>query len=113
MTLCVPPPVSHLPWLTGSYSQDLDWSTVVPPVTASPAKSPVPPQQPPPTTPTTSLRSARARAERFGIPLVEPKQPPQRQAKKISQSGPVSDDPEKLKKRAERFGSTTAPTQSV
>ncbi|KAI6012057.1 hypothetical protein EDC04DRAFT_2905096 [Pisolithus marmoratus] len=29
------------------------------------------------------------------------------------QSGPVSDDPEKLKKRAERFGSTNTPTQTV
>ncbi|KAI6016505.1 hypothetical protein EDC04DRAFT_2748959, partial [Pisolithus marmoratus] len=104
----------------------LDWSTVgardVPPVTASPAQSPVPPRQPPPAkltqgngvtsskTPAVPVNSTKtspppansikadnsavvddelakrkARAKRFGIPLVEPKQPPaQRQAKKVS-----------------------------
>ncbi|KAI5993374.1 hypothetical protein EDC04DRAFT_2806462, partial [Pisolithus marmoratus] len=96
------------------------WSTVVPPVTASPAKSPVPPQQPPPTMPAPvvpvnstkmsphpanrtkdnpavvddELAKRKARAEHFGIPLVEPEQPPQRQATKVSQpkqSGQVSD----------------------
>ncbi|KAI5991653.1 hypothetical protein EDC04DRAFT_2811450 [Pisolithus marmoratus] len=51
----------------------------------------------------------KACAERFGIPLVEPKQPPRRQAKKVSQtkqSGTVSGGLEKWKNRAERFGST-------
>ncbi|KAI6028142.1 hypothetical protein EDC04DRAFT_2899105 [Pisolithus marmoratus] len=64
------------------------------------------------------LAKCKARAERFGILLAEPKQPPQRQAKKVSkQSGPVSDscelDPGKLKKLPERFGSTSTPSQSV
>ncbi|KAI6037861.1 hypothetical protein EDC04DRAFT_2604517 [Pisolithus marmoratus] len=104
--------------------RSLDWSTVgggdVPPVTASPAKTPVPLQQPPPAKPADNpavvddeLAKHKARAERFGIPLVEPKQPPQRQAEKVSQSGPVPDDPEKLKKRAERTGSANTPTQTV
>ncbi|KAI6017111.1 hypothetical protein EDC04DRAFT_2902741 [Pisolithus marmoratus] len=150
------PPVSNNDDLLAP-PEDLDWSTVgggdVPPVIASPAKNPVPPQQSPPAKPTQGngvtpskapavpvnstttsplptnstkadnpavvddeLAKRKARAERFGIPLVEPKPPPQRQAKKVSQtkqSGPVSDDPEKLKKRAERFGSTNTPTQTV
>ncbi|KAI6037859.1 hypothetical protein EDC04DRAFT_2604515 [Pisolithus marmoratus] len=119
-------------------------STVVPPVTASPAKKPgaatttsareAAPYSVRPNSTKTSplpanstkadnpavvddeLAKHKARAERFGIPLVEPKQPPQRQAKKVSQmkqSGPVLDDPEKLKKRAERFGSTNTPTPTV
>ncbi|KAI6016520.1 hypothetical protein EDC04DRAFT_2903249 [Pisolithus marmoratus] len=60
------------------------------------------------------LAKCKACAERFGILLAEPKQPPQRQVKKVSkQSGPVSDDPGKLKKLAECFGSTNTPSQSV
>ncbi|KAI6144028.1 hypothetical protein BKA82DRAFT_4179611 [Pisolithus tinctorius] len=135
--------------------EDLDWSAMdtgdVPPVTASPAKNPVAPQQPPPTKPTQEdcatpskapsapasstktsplpangtkadkavvvdeeLEKRKARAARFGIPLVEPKQPFQRQARKVSeakQAGPLLDDADKLKKRAERFGASNSPGQ--
>ncbi|KAI6032544.1 hypothetical protein EDC04DRAFT_3035349 [Pisolithus marmoratus] len=133
-----------------AHPEALNWSTVgggdVPPVTVSPAKDPVPPQQPAPTMPTQGngvtrsnapvvpvnstktfplptsttkannsavvdeeLAKREARGERFGIPLAEPKQPPQRQAKKVSQtkqSGPVSGGLEKPKNPAERSRST-------
>ncbi|KAI6037134.1 hypothetical protein BKA83DRAFT_4486109 [Pisolithus microcarpus] len=115
--------------------EDLDWSIMdagdVPPVTASPAKNPVPPHQPPLTKPTQEgnhatppkapavpandeLEKRKARAARFGIPLVEPTQPSQHQARKVSQTkqtGQLLDDPERLKKRAERFGVSNAPVQ--
>lgn len=136
--------------------EDLDWSIMdagdVPPVTASPAKNPVPPHQPPPTKPTQEnnhatppqapavpasstkasplpsnnvkadnpvtvddeLEKRKARAARFGIPLVEPTQPLQHQVRKVSQTkqtGQLLDDPERLKKRAERFGVSNAPVQ--
>ncbi|KIN96029.1 hypothetical protein M404DRAFT_164325 [Pisolithus tinctorius Marx 270] len=60
------------------------------------------------------LEKRKARAARFGIPLVEPKQPFQRQARKVSeekQAGPLLDDADKLKKRAERFGASNSPGQ--
>ncbi|KAI5989908.1 hypothetical protein EDD15DRAFT_2170974, partial [Pisolithus albus] len=131
----------------------LDWSIMdagdVSPVTASPAKNPVPPHQPPLTKPTQEnnhatppkapasstktpplpsnnakadnpatvddeLEKRKARAARFGIPLVGPTQSPQHQARKVSQTkqtGQLPDDPERLKKRAERFGISNAPVQ--
>ncbi|EGO00206.1 hypothetical protein SERLA73DRAFT_180674 [Serpula lacrymans var. lacrymans S7.3] len=55
------------------------------------------------------LARRKARAERFGIPLVEPKARPQK-AKKDSpkqsqiKASAVNDDPEKLQNRAARFG---------
>ncbi|KAI5987971.1 hypothetical protein EDC04DRAFT_2912693 [Pisolithus marmoratus] len=129
------PPVSNSDDLLAP-PEDLDWSTstVVPPVTASPAKKPgaatttfahdagngVAPSKAPvalvnstkmPPLPTNStkagnpavmddkLAKCKARAECFGIPWRNP-------------NNPLS-DPEKLKKRAERFGSTNTPSQSV
>ncbi|KAL4065183.1 hypothetical protein V8B97DRAFT_2004892 [Scleroderma yunnanense] len=87
-------------------------------VTATPAPAPVPPS----TTPKADqpvddeLEKRKARAARFGIPLIEPKQPPQPQLKKNMQTkraAAISDDPEKMKMRAERFGPSSASNQSV
>ncbi|KAI6107335.1 hypothetical protein EV401DRAFT_2240881 [Pisolithus croceorrhizus] len=136
--------------------EDLDWSIMdagdVAPVTASPAKNPVPAHQSPltkpaqennhaappkaPAVPASStkisplpssnskadnpatvddeLEKRKARAARFGIPLVEPTRPPQHQARQVSQTkqaGQLPDDPERLRKRAERFGVSNTPVQ--
>ncbi|GLB37214.1 hypothetical protein LshimejAT787_0402650 [Lyophyllum shimeji] len=51
----------------------------------------------------------RKRAERFGIPLVEPPQPrPQRTQVQVPQKLSSLDDPKKLEARASRFGTNSA-----
>ncbi|KAI6012048.1 hypothetical protein EDC04DRAFT_2609617 [Pisolithus marmoratus] len=112
--------------------EDLDWSTVgggdVPPMTMSPAQSPVPPQQPPPVrlTQGNSMTSSKAPA----IPVNSTKTSPlPANSIKADNSAVVDDelakhkahaerfgiplDPEKLKKWTDHFGSTNMPTQSV
>ncbi|KAK0501487.1 hypothetical protein EDD18DRAFT_737884 [Armillaria luteobubalina] len=53
------------------------------------------------------LEKRKLRAARFGIPLVEPK-PDRKNASRRK----LSDDPEKIKSRAARFGINTKPTTS-
>ncbi|KAF8813608.1 hypothetical protein BYT27DRAFT_7180360 [Phlegmacium glaucopus] len=84
--------------------EDVDWNVDQPVVVPLPAtkesKQPATkPTTPPPTvTPTDpELEKRRKRAERFGIPLIEPKKPT------------TSDAAEKLKERAARFGTKVQP----
>ncbi|TFY72920.1 hypothetical protein EVG20_g74 [Dentipellis fragilis] len=75
------------------------------------------PSEPPAPAPTTELdpeaEKRRQRAERFGIPLVQPstdRKPAKVPASSVKSSIPkvVTEDPDKLKARAQRFGITTA-----
>lgn len=61
------------------------------------------------------LEKRKARAARFGIPLVEPKKPHQLSPKKVAPSTKiisVPEDPEKLEARTARFGIDDAITQA-
>ncbi|KAF5370836.1 hypothetical protein D9758_002069 [Tetrapyrgos nigripes] len=64
-----------------------------------------PPAAPPTTSEDPELEKRRKRAERFGIPLVEPKQNPQKKTNPKT-TKTVNEDPDKLKSRAERFGAS-------
>ncbi|KIJ18835.1 hypothetical protein PAXINDRAFT_96959 [Paxillus involutus ATCC 200175] len=60
------------------------------------------------------LEKRKARAARFGIPLVEPKKPHQPQPKKSSpanKSAPLAEEPERLKARNAKFGGGDASNQ--
>jgi len=58
------------------------------------------------------LEKHKARATRFGIPLVEPKQPKPTDRKPKNQQQ-LADDGQKLKTRAERFGTAETKRQSA
>ncbi|KAK0239085.1 hypothetical protein EDD85DRAFT_1022491 [Armillaria nabsnona] len=75
---------------------------------AEPTAAPEPPAvEPAPATVDPELEKRKLRAARFGIPLVESK-PDRKNASRRKQS----DDPERIKSRAARFGITAKPTTS-
>ncbi|KAJ8507912.1 hypothetical protein ONZ45_g9756 [Pleurotus djamor] len=114
---------------------DVDWNEdltstepAVPaePTPSSPPKPPAPTpvaaatatetaDAPPPADATPSadpeLDARKRRAERFGIPLVEPKAPKPKKEKVVK--SPAGVDPEKLKAREARFGKAAATTKTT
>ncbi|KAK7472858.1 hypothetical protein VKT23_000966 [Stygiomarasmius scandens] len=100
-------PPEEVDWSAEDVSSTQVKETPKPAEPPVPAPAPVPQQHPEATNPSVApedpeLEKRRKRAERFGIPLVESKQPSQRN--KPNTKAAVNEDPEKLKARADRFG---------